>query len=80
MAILDVVRGLGDFPASVVGFARGLVEAAALAGLGAVAIYVQDYDFSILGIDDGVAIFAIPAVLWVIRTLEGVADQIDPNK
>ena len=80
MAILDVVRGLGDFPAVVVGFARGAVEAAVLAGLGAFAIYVQDYDFSILGIDEGVAIFALPAILWVVRTVEGYADQIDPAK
>ena len=80
MAILDVVRGLGDFPAVVVGFARGAVEAAVLAGLGAFAIYVQDYDFSILGIDEGVTIFALPAILWVVRTVEGYADQIDPSK
>ena len=80
MAILDVVRGLGDFPAVVVGFARGAVEAAVLAGLGAFAIYVQGYDFSILGIDEGVAIFALPAILWVVRTVEGYADQIDPAK
>ena len=80
MAILDVVRGLGDFPAVVVGFARGAVEAAVLAGLGAFAIYVQDYDFSILGIDEGVTISALPAILWVVRTVEGYADQIDPSK
>ncbi len=80
MAILDVVRGLGDFPAVVVGFARGAVEAVVLAGLGAFAIYVQDYDFSILGIDEGVTIFALPAILWVVRTVEGYADQIDPAK
>ena len=80
MAFFDVVRGLGDAPAVVVGFARGAVEAAVLAGLGAFAVYVGDYDFAVLGISEDVTIFALPAVLWVVRTVEGDADQIDPSK
>ncbi len=80
MAFFDVVRGLGDAPAVVVGAARGAVEAVVLAGLGAFAVYVQDYDFTLLGVDENVTIFAIPAILFVVRTLEGYADQIDPAK
>ena len=80
MAFFDVVRGLGAAPAVVVGFARGAVEAAVLAGLGAFALYVADYDFTVLGLNENVTIFAIPAVLWAIRTVEGYADQIDSSK
>jgi len=70
---MDVLRGL-HMPAWLVGIARGIVEAAVFAGLYAGA--------------DAIAAGALPdeaawsgaVLLWGIRSLEGVADAIDPAK
>lgn len=69
--MLDLLRGL-NVPPWVVGFARGGVETAALAALGALALYISDSEFS--------SEMWIGFVWWIIRTLEGFADQIDPSK
>ena len=80
MAILDLLRGIGDTAAGVVGFARGAAEGAILAGLGYLAIYVGDYDFTILGADEAIAPLIVGGALLTLRFLEGLADQIDPTK
>ena len=80
MAFIDVVRGLGNAPAVVVGFSRGLVEAVVLGALAGVAVWVADFDISVLGISEDYIPFVVPFALLVLRTVEGYADQIDPSK
>ncbi len=74
------LRGVGNTAASVVGFARGLVEGSILAGLAYAAVYITDYDFGILGVNEEFAPLLIGAAVLGIRSLEGLADQIDPTK
>lgn len=69
-----LLRGL-DVPPVVVGFARGLAEAVSLAALGAVIVFVADGE----NVPDKIE-FLIPAIILVVRTLEGIADHIDPAK
>ena len=58
----------------VVGLVRGLVEAAVLAALGGLVVWLSSAD-----VPQEVAAWA-PALVVLIRTLEGVADQIDPSR
>lgn len=74
MKVLTVLRGI-DVPPVVVGFARGLAEAVVLAALGAAAVYLTDGD----NVPDNIE-FVLPGAFLVIRTLEGIADHIDPAK
>lgn len=80
MAILDVLKGINGVAASVVGAARGALEGFVLGGLAGIAIWVQDYDFTVLGVPENYIPFAIAGILIVLRTAWGIADQIDPNK
>ena len=68
---MNILRGL-NVPPWIVGFARGAVETAVLAALGAVALYVSDSEF-------GSEMWAV-LLVWGVRTLEGLADQIDSSK
>ena len=74
MTLKKLLRGL-DVPPVVVGFARGLAEAVSLAALGAVIVFVADGE----NVPDKIE-FLIPAIILVVRTLEGIADHIDPAK
>lgn len=76
----SLLRGLGGTAASVVGFARGAVEGVILAGVGYLIIYVGEYDFSLLGVDDAFAPILVGVAVAGLRFLEGLADQIDPSK
>ena len=80
MAFFDVVRGLGDTPAVVVGFARGLLEAVAFGAIAGAAVWIGDFDLTILGINEDYIPALVATALWVKRTAEGYADQIDPSK
>lgn len=76
----SLLRGLGDTAASLVGFARGAVEGTILAGVGYLIIYVGEYDFSLLGVEDAYAPILVGIAVAGLRLLEGIADQIDPSK
>jgi hypothetical protein len=76
----ELLRGIGGASAAVVGFCRGAVEGALLAGLGYLAIYVGNYDFTLLGLEEGLAPLVAGALVLGLRSLEGVADRIDPSK
>lgn len=67
---MSVLRGF-NFPPALVGFARGLVETAVVAALGAITLYISDSEFSS-------EMWAV-LLIWGLRTLEGVADQIDQS-
>lgn len=69
--MLNLLRGL-NAPAWLVGFVRGAVETAVVAAIGAVILYVSDSEFSS-------EMWAVMLILGL-RTLEGLADQIDPSK
>ncbi len=76
----SLLRGIGDTAAATVGFARGAVEGAILAGLGYLIIYVGEYDFSILGVEEAYGPILVGVAVAGLRFLEGIADQIDPSK
>lgn len=69
---MDFLRGLTT-PALLVGIARGVVEAAVMAGLGEVLVVLPQIDW-------GQYAMWSPAVYAGIRALEGLADHIDPRK
>lgn len=69
-ALIDILRGL-NIPPSWVGFARGLVEAAIIAGIGAA---INEVQLASVGTDK--VIFAAVAV-GGLRWLEGIVDHID---
>lgn len=71
---LAVLRGLVLNPL-LVAFARGLLEAALMAGL----LFGIDALTSGVGVPDELKIYA-PFALLVLRQLEGVVDKIDPMK
>ena len=66
-----MLRGI-NFPPGVVGFARGAVETAVVAAIGALVLYISDSEFSS-------EMWAV-GLIWVLRTVEGIADNIDPEK
>ena len=68
---MSILRGIG-IPPEVVAAARGVVEAAALAGLAYVALVLPEF------LEAGSLWLAVGYA--VIRTLEGYADKIDPAK
>ena len=69
--MLSILRGIGISP-EYVAAARGVVEAAVLAGLAYVALVLPEFiEAESLWLAVGYA---------VIRTLEGYADKIDPAK
>lgn len=70
---MDALRGLNT-PPWLVGLTRGLVEAVVLALLGALTLWLSGKD-----VPDELKAMA-PILLLVIRTLEGLADNIDPEK
>lgn len=69
----NLLRGIVGSP-WVVGLARGIAEAAVLAGLAVLAgaLVSEDVPAALLPLG--------PALLAGIRTLEGIADNIDPAK
>lgn len=71
MSLTSLLSGNG-VPPALVGFARGAAETAVIAAVGAVILYVSNSEFSN-------EMFGV-LLLWGLRTLEGVADGIDPNK
>lgn len=71
--IADTFKGWNVAP-RLVAIARGALEAAVLAGLGALSVSLTQLDW-------GEYAMATPVVLFVIRWLEGEADQwIDPQQ
>lgn len=70
---MSILRGSRS-PAVLVGLARGVVEAAALAALAVVVEWTETIDVSEL------VRIAGPLTVLGIRTLEGYIDQIDPSK
>lgn len=71
--MLAVLRGLVLNPL-LVAFARGLLEAAAMAAILFAGEYVTGGN-----LDDGLQMWA-PIILLMLRQLEGLADRIDPAK
>lgn len=69
----EVVRGIAA-PAWLAGTARGLLEAAALAAIVAAVAFLTGGEAPA-----DLQVFA-PLFIWIGRTLEGFADQIDPAK
>lgn len=69
-ALINILRGI-NIPPAWVGFARGLVEAAAIAAVGAV---INEIQLASVGTDK--VIFAAAAV-GGLRWLEGIVDHID---
>lgn len=67
-----LLRGV-DIPPVVVGFARGVLEAAVMAGLIEIGVIIGQIDWG-----DKTAL--VPVAWWVLRTGEGFADHIDPQK
>lgn len=70
----NYLTGKGGIPPAVVAAARGMLEVALLAALGAVVLYVTDLDLPEQWR------WIVPALLLFVRTVEGVVDQIDPMK
>ena len=66
------LRGIG-IPAWLVGLARGIVEAAVLAGILVLISWLTTAD---LGSYAALA----PIAILALRTVEGMADNIDPSK
>lgn len=69
--MLNLLRGI-NIPPGIVGFVRGALETAAVAAIGAVILYISDSKFSS-------EMWAV-LIIWGLRTLEGLADNIDPKK
>lgn len=69
----NLLRGIGSAPPWAVGLARGVVEAAVMAGLGVLALQLSSAPPAAL-------VPFVPLGLVIIRYLEGVADNIDPAK
>lgn len=74
---MDILRGL-NLPPFLVSLARGLIEAAIIGALGAAVIFLGEIDISQL--PDGIGPVGLGIAVWVLRALEGLADQIDPAK
>ena len=70
---MDILRGLTTAP-WLVALMRGLVEAVVLAALFFVASWLTSSDVPTQLVP------LVPLLLTVIRTIEGLADQIDPAK
>lgn len=70
---MDILRGLTTNPA-LVGFARGVAEAIAFVVIWSVADFIAAG-----GAPDAVGQFG-PALLLILRALEGAIDNIDPAK
>jgi len=77
--MLKYLRGI-DIPAPLVGFARGALEAFVMAGLAALILTWQNTDFHLLGLNDTTSLIVGGGGVWVWRTVEGIADHIDPSK
>jgi len=69
---MNILRGI-DLPPAIVGIARGVVEAAVMAGLVALVTAVGAFDW-------GDKAYLAPVVLFALRSVEGFADHIDPGK
>jgi hypothetical protein len=69
--ILAVLRGTA-LPPALVGLARGLVEAAVMAGLVELAVLFQQTEWA--------NAWWAPILWLAVRQLEGGADHIDPSK
>jgi hypothetical protein len=68
-------------PPFFVAHARGFAEGAVMAALGAVAIFVFGFDYSVFGLPRELTVLAPGALLYIVRASEGVADQvIDPTQ
>ena len=78
--MLDTVRGVNDALPVVVGALRGLAEAVVFGGLAAGAVFLTDFDFTVVGVDENLIPLIVPAIIFGLRTVEGYADQIDPAK
>ncbi len=71
--MFDIIRGISAGP-KVVGLVRGVVEAAVLSALAALLVLIPEID-----IPEEARVW-VPAALMAVRTLEGIADGIDPTK
>ena len=71
--IIKLLRGLG-VPPALCGAARGIVEAAVLAAIEAVIMAIGALD---VPPEWG---WLVPPIYAALRTLEGLADHIDPEK
>ena len=76
---ITLLRGIG-IPPTIVGFARGALEAAALGAVGALIVTWQNTDFHLLGLNDTTSLMVGSGGVWVWRIIEGFADHIDPDK
>jgi hypothetical protein len=68
--MLDLIRGL-HLPPAVVGLARGFVEAVLMGALGGATLWLGEAEDLIV---------VAPLGYFVIRWLESLVDQIDPEK
>lgn len=71
--INTLLRGLGDARPWLVGLARGILEAAVMAGLAGLYLTLTSSPPQAL-------VPFLPVVLFGLRLLEGIADSIDPAK
>ncbi len=78
--MFQTLRGLNDALPVVVGAARGFVEAIVFGGLAAAAVFIFDFDVTVLGVNEELVPLLVPAAILALRTAEGYADQIDPAK
>lgn len=69
---MNILRGI-DVPPAIVGIARGIVEAAVMAGVVALIAWVSSKDAPVQ-----IQVWA-PIIIAGLRSVEGFADHIDPK-